>query len=830
MVRIEKIEMQGFKSFAKKTQVFFPSNFSVVCGPNGSGKSNILDAICFALGRTSAKSMRADKMIGIIFSGSIHSQPAEQAKVSLHFDNSDKKFPVSDAKVEMSRRVNRAGVSIYKMNGKTVTRETMQEIFRKANIYPDGYNIILQGDVTEVIEMSPLARREILDEIAGIAEFDDKKEKSMRELTTVEERLKEQSIILGERETTLKKLETEKESAEKYSDWSKELDKLRASLAKKRLVQAEEAMKTLQERIGQREGEIKSSGGEFADIDKEIDGAEKELKSVGQKLFDRSKDIEVIREAERLRSDINVKSGQVSAQQSELLKLDDLISRLQYLNQRQMEGDLSPAVQEIVRLKKPGVFGTVASLSDVEDKYRTAIEVAAGNHFHDIVVSDQDTAIACVKHLKEKRVGRATFLPLDKIRERDASRLKDMLKKPGVIGLAIDLIKFDKKYWHAFSFVFGDTVVVDTIETARRLGIGEARFVTLDGDMAERSGAIIGGFYMKKKSLPETDDIKRYEKAKRDIQASVPALEADIAAMRSAFDRLTKEEHKGSAELVTMQAKREELERSIETLRRKRSELYGFKTTADDEINRLKLNRARLEAELENIKDEFQNYKDYETYDDIPIAKMQTDIKRLVTDIQTLGPVNQKAMGEYKDVKAVYKELKDKVDKLTSERNKVLEMMAEIEGKRRSSFLETLNAVADQFKIVFKDLTGWEGSLRLEGETLEESGLMIETSPPGRLSLNIDSMSGGEKTLTALAFLFAIQQFKPAPFYVLDEIDAALDKPNARKIIDLIRKYAAVAQFIVITHNDATIQAADSVYGVSMEEGESKLVGIRMPS
>ena len=236
MTRIEKLELQGFKSFAKRTLLNFPSNFSIVCGPNGSGKSNVLDAICFVLGRTSAKSLRADRMMEMIFHGSKNKPAADFAAVSLYFDNSAKDMPVEEDKVRITRKINRKGISIYKLNGRTVRRETIQEILRPVRVQPDGHNIILQGDVTNIIEMSPLERREILDEVSGIKEFDEKRNKTQNELMTVEERLKESNIVLTEKRANLDKLESEKKAAEKYQKLTKELDKLRASLAKRKLV------------------------------------------------------------------------------------------------------------------------------------------------------------------------------------------------------------------------------------------------------------------------------------------------------------------------------------------------------------------------------------------------------------------------------------------------------------------------------------------------------------------------------------------------------------------------------------------------------------------
>jgi chromosome segregation protein len=173
--------------------------------------------------------------------------------------------------------------------------------------------------------------------------------------------------------------------------------------------------------------------------------------------------------------------------------------------------------------------------------------------------------------------------------------------------------------------------------------------------------------------------------------------------------------------------------------------------------------------------------------------------------------------------------MKQKVEVLEKEREKVMNVILEIEQKRKQVFYNTLNRIREEFKNVFKELTGGEADLVLEEPDNIDSGLLIQASPKGKKLLNIDLLSGGEKTLTAIAFLFAIQRFKPAPFYILDEIEAALDKANTRKIVDLIKKYSQQSQFIVISHNDITIQSADCVYGVSMDEGESKIVAIRMP-
>ncbi|MBR9682302.1 MAG: AAA family ATPase [Candidatus Aenigmarchaeota archaeon] len=829
MPRIDKLEMQGFKSFSKKTILHFPSNFSVICGPNGSGKSNVLDAVCFVLGRTSAKSMRAGKMLEMLYNGGATKSPSEFAKVTLHFDNSDRVLPVEDDAVAVSRKVNRRGVSIYKVNGKTVTRETVLEVLRASHIHPDGHNIILQGDVTEIVEMSPNQRREIIDEVSGIAEFDQKRDKAHKELSTVEERLKEAGIVLTERYTSLQKLELEKMSAEKYRVLTKDLDKLRASAAKIKLQEAEKAMGTMDEKI--KKSSTEELDKEIAIIDKDLSKFEKEMQGISKKIFDKVKDIDQIKELEKLKAELSSKRDRIDFSKAEIGRLDETIKRLEYLQQRSMDSSSNRAVKEILRLNRTGVYGTVANLSNVPSEYQTAIEVAAGGHLHNIVVSDKEVAIGCVRHLKETKMGRATFLPLDKIRERNGAHLKNMLNTPGVIGVAIDLIDFDTKYYHAFSFVLGDTLVVENIDVAKRLGIGRARFVTLDGDMAERSGAIIGGFYKKDKNiLFDKTEITNYENKKKNLVADIRLEEQELLRIAAQVEKLTARVGKDDTQVVDIQSNSEDIERKIEILRLKRKDFYDKKVTSQEEINQWRIRKARLEAELDNIKAEFQNYTKSETYSSISLRDLESRIHKTLSEINALGPINMKALEEYENIKKFYDDMKGKVDTLAVERERVFMMMSEVEEQRRETFTKTLEEVTNQFRVVYNDLTSGEGTLELDDPENIESGLLIRASPPGRKVLNIDSMSGGEKTMTAMAFLFAIQKFRPAPFYILDEVDAALDKPNTKKVTNLVEKYSKDNQFIVISHNDGTIQAASCVYGVTMEEGESKLLGIKMPN
>lgn len=817
MVRIKKLVLHGFKSFANKTTLLFPSNFTVICGPNGSGKSNILDAITFVLGRSSAKRLRAERMHEMIFHGSPKKKASEVAVVSIYLDNKDRKIPLDAEEVVITRKVNKKGVSIYKLNGETVTREKILEVLRAASIHPDGHNIILQGDITDIIEMSPVERREIIDEISGIREFDEKREKAMRELDKVEERLKEAKIILGERFSLLQKLEKEKEAAEKYTKLSEKIDMLRASIVRKRLVEVEEAMNLLKEKISEKESELKVVEKEFEEAEKELDAAEKEYKAFEDQIFERSKKVHIIREIERLRAEIEKKMQKIEYNRKEIERIEDMISKLTAVFEIK-----DRAVESVLNLKWTGIYGTVSQLISVKPEYSLAIEIAAGNHLNDVVVKDEDVAIECIKYLKKNRIGRVTFLPLNRMK---AKPLPEKPKVEGVIDFAINLVDFDEKYLPALSFVFGDTLVVENLEVVKKIGFGKFRYVTLDGDLVEKSSAMIGGFLREKATGAE--EIKKYEEMKKFLENEIKQLEEEIKKLSielKNFESVKVEEDN----IEEIEKRRKEIRERLEKAREKRRKAYDKRVSLQMTINRLNIQRARLEAELENIKIEFENYKNKETIE-APVETLEKELKKSIAELQALGPVNMKALEEYEQQKSVYEELREKVETLEKEREKVMNMILEIEEKRKKVFYETLEGIREEFKKVFNELTGGEADLMLEEPENIDSGLLIKASPKGKKLLNIDLLSGGEKTLTAIAFLFAIQRFKPAPFYILDEIDAALDKANTKKITELIKKYSKNSQFIVISHNDITIQFADCVYGVSMDEGESKVLAIRMP-
>ena len=256
---IKKLVMHGFKSFVKKTEIPFAPGINVILGPNGSGKSNVSDALCFVLGRLSIKSMRAAKAKNLIFMGTKVAAPSKEASVELVFDNSDKTFSIDSKEISIKRIVKKKGQSAYKINNELKTRQEVLALLAQAGIDPNGFNIILQGEIQNFVRMQPEERRKIVEEVSGISIYELRKEKSLKELSRTEDRLKEVLTILRERTMFLNNLERERQQALRYKKLEKDIQRCKASLIYLDLTKKKKEENDIEQEISKKKSEIEKS-------------------------------------------------------------------------------------------------------------------------------------------------------------------------------------------------------------------------------------------------------------------------------------------------------------------------------------------------------------------------------------------------------------------------------------------------------------------------------------------------------------------------------------------------------------------------------------------
>ena len=684
----------------------------------------------------------------------------------------------------------------------------------------------------------------------------------------------------------------------------------------------------------------------------------------------------------------NVTQTLVETNSNKTLQLQEELSTLHGMKIRITQSLAgNQALSTILNANLNGVYGTIASLGKVDERYAVALEVAAGARINSIITDTDITAANCIGILKEKKVGIAMFLPLNKLQTRPQSKELEQLKNlSGVKDLATNLINYDKKFEKAFHHVFGSTLVVDGLPTARKVGVGRVRMVTLDGDMIETSGAMIGGYrkatkgvfeqkdidlgitqkegevaHLKntvrdliKQKQKEQEEIQRLSKEKAILETEITKVQhtlkiEDVKQLKNKKSELIsflkeshqnikllgKEEQKIAREIELLQEKRKaydqrkeyahieslhekdkelretisqtntqikniqnqiasiykpELEKIEEIINQHIKEIEEFTLEADTlknalkekqqmfkeaeknekkfredykslfskrnkvseqirnfdsfvsqedfkqretekKLNEVSLQRAKVVAELESLQLEFEPYIGTKLRRNISSEDLRKEISNFEKLLKEMGSVNLKALEIYEIILREFESLMNKKNSLGKEKADVLVLMAEIEGKKKRIFLKTYKQIADNFEKIFTSLSS-KGDAYLELGNKDnplDGGIDIRVRLAGTKFLDLQSLSGGEKTLTALALIFAIQEYEPAPFYLLDEIDAALDKSNSQLLSQLIARHAKSSQVVMISHNDALITEADYIYGVTMQQdGVSKVTSLKL--
>src|SRR3990172_520913 len=383
---IKRLSLRGFKSFNKKVELVFQPGLNTVIGPNGSGKSNVGDAICFVLGRRSSKDLRAENYADLLFKRK--NTVAAEGEVSIVLDNSSKIFPVPEDEVELRRRIKKDGQTQFKINGKTVTRQQVLELLSAARIHPDGHNIILQGDIARFVDLKPLERRYLIEEIAGISVYEERKNKALLELGKVEERLKEVNIVLREKEIFMKNLEEEKKGAEKYRELQNNLKELQAGeLALKHRYASEKRDKVAGEietrvlNLGNIKLELDISGKKIAQYEQDLHKLEKDIqKKGGEDSLQLQKQVESVKiELEKARTLIATSLNEIERVHKRKSDLDNSLSELKQKlksageEKKRLETELS-AVEKQENAIKKGSASDLKALEQDFERFEKSIE------------------------------------------------------------------------------------------------------------------------------------------------------------------------------------------------------------------------------------------------------------------------------------------------------------------------------------------------------------------------------------------------------------------------------------------------------------------------
>ncbi|MEM3091410.1 MAG: chromosome segregation SMC family protein [Candidatus Pacearchaeota archaeon] len=951
---IKKLVIHGFKSFPKKTEIPFTKGINVILGPNGSGKSNISDAICFVLGRLSTKSMRATKAENLIFLGTKDIPHAKEASVEIVFDNSDRVFSLDSDEVVIKRIVRRNGQSIYKIGDETKTRQEILSLLAQAGIDPQGFNIILQGEIQSFVRMQSEERRKIIEEVAGISVYESRKEKSLHELEKTEEKLKEIASILRERTAYLKNLERERQEALKFKKLEEESKKIKASIIsydlhkkkkesdginqdienkikeiekiKKIIISLETEIKNFQSKIEKINLDIqKSTGFQQEKINEEIANLRIEISSLNVKAENKeAKILELSKNKEEIKNAIKKIEAEIKEIESEEptldkkeIKIDKLKKELELLDSKRKKfymiksgiPSLRDRIQDKTNLIQNynneldilirQIESISAEISDqkadktkleklknlltekknlINNLLRKEIELEKSNSFNESEIENQKKIIEKISKMDICPVCKSKITPqhIDEIKNEilpyidslkkqiDSSnhQLKTIYQKKEILTKEIEdlneqISKLEKDIEKIF--IVNDKknqlkIITEKIEETKKeldeldskrkkfekmveadVGI-EKKYETLRIEIQElalRSKETLKSeAEFKKRELERFNiSIKQIINDEKDTQEEFSSLKRLIEEKTKTLELKKKQEEELSGKFKTLIKERDALYTKV---REKETEILKKKheiNIIEIEINDLKILKARIDAEAENLEAEMMEFKDIEvikTNREVLVERLEIIQQKL----SQIGVVNLRSLEVYDSIKKEYDSVKEKADKIEKEKESILKIIHEIDIKKKRTFLETMKKLNELFSRNFRQLSPKaEVLLEIDNpkEPFEEgSGVQIIVKMGHGKYFDVKSLSGGEQTLVALSLIFAIQEYKPYYFYLLDEIDAALDKRNSERLASLLDKYMLNGQYIIITHNDEIISRATNLYGISMYEGISKIISLKV--
>jgi chromosome segregation protein len=811
-VYLKSVRMRGFKSFPDQVEVRLEPGVAVVVGPNGSGKSNIGDALVWASGSLAPSELRAEKPDDVLFNGSATRKAADFAEVELLFDNTDGTMAALDfAEVSIVRRLHRGGEGQYLVNGATVRRLDVVELLADVGLGPGAGSIVSQGKVEAILTSSPVDRRALVEDAAGLGRFKRRRHRAELKLARVEQQVGRAQDLENEVAKRLRPLALQATAAERAEKLAAEIARHRAAIATMDLAelgsrvgdaevrreQAAAERRHLEERLEALLASREKTEGELAAVAGGREGAAAglyRLRSARERLELRQE--AAVELLERLREPVVEETGSELREQARLAETRAATLK-RALDER--EG-LPPAARALAERGERLALSSI----DVEPGRERAVAAALGHRAAAVLADSPEKGLALVEHARAAGLGSLVVLighDPHALVERLPVVPLDRLLASTQVAVTEEGIGFDPErgeIWFSGEAAEALQLEREALDLARRAAAAaprvrhtDPRVITLAERLAHELAASMEGAFRAEAPLQAeassgsgraaelAAELRRLGAAEADLRHRSAAAAERASAVEVELARLEAEAAEARRRLTEANAEpveggREELEAKLERLERRREALGGVNPFAKEEYEREKRSLAEL-------------------------REQRADLERSLAELEAL-------------------------------RNELTETV-----ERR--FAETFAAVEKNFAEVVSTLfPGGEGRLRLtEPEPSEEGqvehGIEVELRPAGKRITRLSLLSGGEKAIGAISFLFALFLARPCAFYLLDEVEAALDDTNIGRFVSLLRSFADRAQFIVVTHQKRTMEAADILYGVTMGgDGVSQVVSRRLPA
>ena len=801
-MKFKEIEVSGFKSFADKTHLFIEPGLTGIVGPNGCGKSNVVEALRWCMGETSAKSLRGSGMEDVIFNGTSNRPSKNICEVTIKIDNNEdspqfKGIP----EIEVKRKLEKDKGSKYYINGKEVRAKDVQILFADLSTGPHSPSMVSQGRVGALITAKPTDRRAILEEAAGIAGLHARRHEAELRLNAAENNLKKADDLMKQTENQLKSLVKQAEEASRYKEISDEIRRYEAITIFLNAKNVEDEIEENKEKLNEFEDEISAVNIEKNFNESEIEKLKLEITPIINKSNELNNNLQKLKiefdqinkDEERAKLEIEKTKKDIKLTYNDISREKEIVA-----NSTNNEERLNKEQEDIINIEK---------------------------NYYDIEKSATDDYKESLSALNKAKESLKLFF----------NKLIQIIKDKESIDENLIQREFDQNFsdvedkQEKYASRFGkyDLVKQEANKRKERLNNIEKEIKNWR-DLKENSSNKLNELNEKvnnlEKNLEVEEDKPRQIAEKRgSYLQNIKNVEEDILIIKS--------------DILLRENKVNELNLALKKINESTLQKTEFRVRSQTIIEGLKVKLKELEQrsllefniDLKSIPD----FSKIENLQDLTFEDTQSHLEILKKRREAMGAVNLRADNETK-------ELQDKIDKMMEDRKdlvhglqKLKSSINDLNQKGRERLLDAFEKVNRKFNDVYTKLfAGGNARLELiESDYPLEAGLELLVSPPGKKLQSITLLSGGEQALTALALIFAVFLINPAPICVLDEVDAPLDDANVTRFNTLVEELTRITntKFLIVTHHALTMSKMNRLYGVTMaERGVSQLVAVNL--
>lgn len=799
-MRLKNISLSGFKSFVDPTKIAFPSEMSGVVGPNGCGKSNIIDAVRWVMGEISAKNLRGESMADIIFNGSSSRAPSARASVELLFDNDDGRIGgeySSYSEISVKRTVDIDGKSTYYLNNLECRRKDITDIFLGTGLGPRSYAVIEQEMATKLISSKPEELRAYIEEVAGISVYKERRKETESRIKRTKENLNRVSDLQDEIDRQLLKLKQQVKSAERYNELKDKEKKLNSLLKTFNWQQKTEAAAKLNLSIKEIELEIEKVNSNKQGIQSTIDKS-------------KVRQDEIQLEINKTQEEFYSSGAKLSKSEQELVFLkgqrNDLI---------QQEANLKNEIRNFEGLHERNNNKLIELQAELKEKEPLLQKMDAS-------ISQLDGALSPIFLSKQ------LLLEVEELKSNLETYRRDFnnFKAKNLEETLDTVLKFDSKIKKLVEAIENQTSKQEekfTVQKDKLLSLS-SEITNLKVKIAQISSekeSYINDEENKKNQLVQvSSDISALDEPIKKLEIDIKPLLDSRSSVEDSLTEIRNEFSNLSEEIRTLERSLHESDIEIERIRKDSQDSkinrQGYLSEAEIYLKQLEKDGYDINVLLDELSanDTEENFID-------EITKVEQSIERI-------GPINLAATEEFKIEEERKKEIVDQIEELESALKTLENAIKKIDQESKTLFKDTYDSLNIKIAELFPKLFGG-GHAKLEttSDDILDTGIVFKAMPPGKKNVNVSQLSGGEKALSSIALVFSFFSLNPAPFCILDEIDAPLDDFNTSRFINMVEEMSSQVQFIFVTHNKISMEKSKHLIGVTMQEpGVSRLVTV----